>query len=104
MHGPAGSGKTSLVASWVVDAWRRPVSWYTLDERDRIGPEFWTNLVAAIDRLRPGSLDALDRSLRDAFASGVRSPTNSSSRSIAATGEPATLVLDDFQVIADSPN
>ncbi len=36
VHGPAGSGKTSLVADWA-SSLARPVSWLTLDERDRVG-------------------------------------------------------------------
>src|SRR6187401_125838 len=56
VHGPAGSGKTSLVADWASTV-TRSVSWFTLDERDRVAAQCWTNLVAAIDRLRPGILD-----------------------------------------------
>ena len=71
VHGPAGSGKTSLVADWAGTV-AKPVSWFTLDERDRVAPECWTNLVAAIDRLRPGCLDdAHCAAARRTFASDV---------------------------------
>jgi LuxR family maltose regulon positive regulatory protein len=101
VHGPAGSGKTSLVAGWV-STLTMPVSWFTLDERDRTPAEFWTNLVVAVDRLRPGVLDALDPLLRSGAPCDVMSDELVVTLD-AASGEPAVLVLDDFQMIAESP-
>ena len=101
VHGPAGSGKTSLVADWA-SSLARPVSWLTLDERDRVGGEFWTDLFAAIDRVRPGSLDGLNTLLHDNVPSGVLADELVMALD-RATGDPATLVLDDFHVIAGQP-
>ena len=101
VHGPAGSGKTSLVADWAGNT-ARSVSWFTLDERDRLASECWTNLIAAIDRLRPGSLDGFTALLREDVPSDVLAD-----ELIVAldrgSGDPAALVLDDFQVVADQP-
>ena len=99
IHGPAGSGKTSLVADWI-GTLERPVSWLTLDDRDRNAPELWANLLAAIDRLRPGCLDQLAGSLRkgepsDAIVAELVVALDESH------GAPATLVIDDFQMVAD---
>ena len=101
VHGPAGSGKTSLVADWARTV-AKPVSWFTLDERDRVAPECWTNLVAALDRLRPGCLDDLTALL----GAEVRSDVLADELIVAldrGTGDPTALVLDDFHVVADQP-
>lgn len=99
VHGPAGSGKTSLVADWV-STLTRPVSWLTLDERDRVSDEFWSNMINAIGRVRPSSVDALAALLRV----GVSGETLSSELAVAlddGTVEPATLIVDDLHTIAD---
>ncbi len=101
VHGPAGSGKTSLVADWARHS-TRPVSWFTLDERDRVASECWTNLIAAIDRLRPGSLDGLTALLRDDVPSDLLADELIVALDRRA-GDPAALVLDDFHVVADQP-
>lgn len=47
--GPAGSGKTQLVASWVVDeAATGSVAWVTLDEDDTESSAFWSYVVEAL--------------------------------------------------------
>jgi LuxR family maltose regulon positive regulatory protein len=51
VRGPAGSGKTTLVASWVAhDLPAGPVAWLTLDERDNHPVLFWTGVVEALRR------------------------------------------------------
>lgn len=51
--GPAGAGKTSLVADWAEEV-DTPSAWLTLDEFDRDGPQFWTGVLAALETLVPG--------------------------------------------------
>ena len=101
VHGPAGSGKTSLVVDWV-STLTHPTSWYTLDRRDQEPGEFWTNLLAAIDRLRPGCLGALGP-LVGAGASSEQIVEELVVALDAASADAATLVLDDLHVIADVP-
>ena len=51
--GPAGYGKTVLLAEWV----RRgglPAAWLSLDAGDNDPARFWRHTVAALDRVRPG--------------------------------------------------
>jgi LuxR family transcriptional regulator, maltose regulon positive regulatory protein len=51
--GPAGYGKTVLLADWT----RRggpPVAWLSLDAGDNDPARFWRHAVAALDRARPG--------------------------------------------------
>lgn len=102
VHGPAGCGKTSLVASWV-SGLTRPVSWYTIDTRDQVPMEFWTNLTAAIGRLRPNRLGEFAALLRSDLTSS--SATDELINALAsAPGDPVTLVLDDVQLIAEHPD
>jgi LuxR family maltose regulon positive regulatory protein len=53
IEGPAGAGKTSLMADWTAGA-RIPTAWLTLDEFDRDGRQFWTGVVAALQTIVPG--------------------------------------------------
>ena len=51
--GPAGFGKTALLADWA----RRggpPVAWLSLDAGDNDPARFWRHAVAALDQARPG--------------------------------------------------
>jgi LuxR family transcriptional regulator, maltose regulon positive regulatory protein len=52
--GPAGSGKTQLVASWAASRpATEPVAWVTLDDEDGQASTFWTYLVEALRRAEP---------------------------------------------------
>jgi len=51
--GPAGFGKTALLADWVRRG-NRPVAWLSLDAADNDPARFWRHAVAALDRVRPG--------------------------------------------------
>jgi LuxR family transcriptional regulator, maltose regulon positive regulatory protein len=51
--GPAGSGKTALLADWARRG-SRPVAWLSLDAGDNDPARFWRHAVAALDRVRPG--------------------------------------------------
>ncbi len=52
--GPAGFGKTALLADWARRG-GRPVAWLSLDAGDNDPARFWRHAVAALDRARPGS-------------------------------------------------
>jgi LuxR family transcriptional regulator, maltose regulon positive regulatory protein len=51
---PAGLGKTALLADWVRRG-DRPVAWLSLDAGDNDPARFWRHVVAALDRVRPGT-------------------------------------------------
>ena len=51
--GPAGYGKTVLLAEWVRRG-RHLVAWLSLDAGDNDPARFWRHAVAALDRVRPG--------------------------------------------------
>ncbi|WP_250008865.1 LuxR C-terminal-related transcriptional regulator [Actinoplanes sp. M2I2] len=96
--GPAGSGKSTLVADWAATgrAGRR-VAWLTLEPADDQPGVFWSYVVAALDRCgvevparrRHADADAVDRSFLVRLAVGL-----------AARSEPAVLVLDNAHVLA----
>ena len=67
-----------------------------------MAPEFRSNLLAAIDRLRRRSLDQLTPLLHDSVPSDVLADELIVALDH-APGEPAVLVLDDLQVVADQP-
>jgi LuxR family maltose regulon positive regulatory protein len=52
--GPAGCGKTQLVASWVKSRGSaRPIAWLTLEDEDDQASTFWSYLIEAIRRAEP---------------------------------------------------
>ncbi|RSM69579.1 helix-turn-helix transcriptional regulator [Actinoplanes sp. ATCC 53533] len=95
--GPAGSGKTQLVASWAHDQGPdAAVAWITLEHDDDRSSAFWTYVVAALRHagiavspspaVRPGP-DAVDRSFLVRLAA-----------ELAAQPVPLLLVLDGASV------
>ena len=51
--GPAGFGKSSLLADWAHRG-QRIVAWLSLDEDDNDPAQFWRHVAAALDVHRPG--------------------------------------------------
>ena len=92
---PGGSGKTSLVASWVEARHVEHVAWYALDEPDRDSRRCLEGICTAIERVHPGTcaapLAALEAGERDAAVLATLVE--------ALEGCSVTLVLDDFQVL-----
>jgi len=54
ISGPAGSGKTVLVSSWLAARPDLATAWTTLDPSDNDPSQLWTYISHAVDRLRPG--------------------------------------------------
>ena len=50
---PAGSGKTLLVSAWIAQC-PLHTAWLSLDESDHDAPQFWFDLMAALEQLVPG--------------------------------------------------
>ena len=97
----AGSGKTTLVASWVAAGLAPgPVAWLTLDTHDNQSGVLWTLILASLGRagvhlppsvgfpLRP---DGVEQAFLAELAIAV-----------AGGPEPVVLVLDQFEVLTDS--
>ncbi|BFV60792.1 LuxR family transcriptional regulator [Kitasatospora sp. CMC57] len=101
VNGPAGAGKTLLVADWVSSA-PTPVQavWLTLDREDNAPGVFWTNVLAAFrhhgmtlphDIGSPSGSDEVDPSLLARLAFRL-------------SGEdvPRLLVLDEFERVSSA--
>src|SRR5262249_44767978 len=55
VYGPAGSGKTMLVAQWGASArGDRPVAWLSLEAGDNDPARFWIYVIEALRSVRPG--------------------------------------------------
>ncbi len=96
---PAGYGKTVLLAEWARTGGRQP-AWLSLDAGDNDPARFWRHVLAALDRVRPGTAERF----------GVAVPPGSFEVPATAllndlSGEPGdevVLVLDDYHLI-DAP-
>ena len=95
--GPAGYGKTVLLADWA----RRgevPVAWLSLDAGDNDPARFWRHAVAALDRARPGTGDRVAPLLGPPAPSSFGGLVTALINELAAEEE-ALLVLDDYHLI-----
>ncbi|WP_344619369.1 AAA family ATPase, partial [Dactylosporangium salmoneum] len=94
LTGPAGAGKTQLVAAWAADAGAGdPLAWLTLDRDDRHQPaRLWRHLVAALR----GAGVALPAALLEAAAAGTADHRAAIAVAAALAGwdRPLLLVLD----------
>ncbi|MGZ4614838.1 MAG: LuxR C-terminal-related transcriptional regulator [Actinomycetes bacterium] len=101
VHGPAGSGKTFLVATWVSSGLAPgPVAWVTLDDdADAPGP-FWAYVLQALrgcglslgeDISSPARAEEMDQS----FLARVAAALSECDRSV-------VLVLDDYDVVSSA--
>jgi LuxR family maltose regulon positive regulatory protein len=100
VSGPAGFGKTTLIAGWLDDVRHAgsAVAWVSLDESDDDPEEFWRYVVAALERASPGLLsDAVELSVA-AWVSSDR-VVAALVNELAATAVEVWLVLDDFHTL-----
>ena len=101
---PAGFGKTALLAGWARQG-RRPVAWLSLDQGDNDPARFWRHVIAALDRMRPGTAEQLSPLLGPpsppAFEGLVTALINE------LAGQPGAgemlLILDDYHLIDAQP-
>jgi LuxR family maltose regulon positive regulatory protein len=102
VYGPAGSGKTMLVAQWrASEAEALPVAWLSLDAGDNDPARFWMYVIEALRSVLPGvgetSLALLRAPGVDLVAEAVPALVN---ELVKTPGRPA-LVLDDYHLIED---
>ena len=106
LSAPAGSGKSTLVSSWLRQG-SLPSAWLSLDQADSDAARFWPYLFTALDTLYPGVGEHALQVLRS-----LRMPTIERVLTLLinllGNGEPtirkeaseAVLVLDDYHVIS----
>ena len=102
IYGPAGSGKTMLVAQWAASARKeRPVAWLSLEADDNDPARFWTYIIEALRSVLPGIAEA---SLGMLHAPGVNLVAEALPplvNELADVTVQLVLVLDDYHAIED---
>lgn len=104
---PAGSGKTTLVASWLHGLCsRKPdaphVAWLSLEPEDNDPVRFLTHFVAALNRLAPGIGQTAQSHLETPHVLNLTHLMTLLINDLAGLPERSVLVLDDYHVINHS--
>ena len=95
--GPAGYGKTVLLADWARRG-EHPAAWLSLDAGDNDPARFWRHAVAALDRARPGTGDRVAPLLGPPAPASFQGLVTALINELAA--DEALLVLDDYHLIS----
>jgi LuxR family transcriptional regulator, maltose regulon positive regulatory protein len=100
--GPAGTGKTVLLASWVA-AGRPPgpVAWLTLDPADVDPDRFWASVLAALRQVG-GTTSSVLHTLQPRLQGADGDLPQLLFGALARLPEPVVLVLDDFHTVGVS--
>jgi LuxR family maltose regulon positive regulatory protein len=102
VYGPAGSGKTMLVAQWVASVTEeRPVAWLSLEAGDNDPARFWMYVIEALRSLLPGVGEASLAMLRAPGVNLVDEALPTLVNELADVSEHFVLVLDDYHMIED---
>ena len=102
VYGPAGSGKTMLVAQWVALVREdRPVAWLSLEAGDNDAARFWMYVIEALRCVVPGIGEASLAMLRAPGVHLVEEALPALVNELADASEQFVLVLDDYHAIDD---
>ena len=102
VYGPAGSGKTMLVAQWATSSGEeRPVAWLSLEADDNDPARFWMYVIEALRSVVPGVGEASLAMLRAPGVNLVDDAVPALINELADVSEPVVLVLDDYHAIED---
>ena len=99
---PAGFGKTTLLGRWLTGTTaEHALAWVSLDEGDRDVASFWTYVVTALDRARPG-VGAGALPMLQAGQAPIETVLTTVLNELSVLPGAVTLVLDDYH-LADVP-
>jgi LuxR family maltose regulon positive regulatory protein len=102
VYGPAGSGKTMLVAQWRATSREElPVAWLSLDADDNDPARFWIYVIEALRSALPGFGEAALAMLRAPGIALVDGALPKLINELVDVAGQSTLVLDDFHAIDD---
>src|SRR5260370_31550062 len=90
---PAGFGKTTLLSEWCA---------VSLDQRDNDPARFWAYVIAALEKIFPGTGDPALAMLRSAQPVPIEAMLTTLINALTAIPRDFALVLDDYHVI-DAP-
>jgi len=96
--GPAGFGKSSLLAEWVRDD-PRAVAWLSLDAGDNDPVRFWRHVAAALDGVRPGVGERVGALVSGAASTSFTVAVTALVNELAAVPDEVALVVDDYHLI-----
>jgi hypothetical protein len=98
---PAGFGKTTLLAEWLAraSADRSPAGWVSLDQGDNDPALFWTYVLTALQRARPGVGARALALLHSPQPPPIEAVLTTLVDEISAVQDDFALVLDDFHVV-----
>jgi ATP/maltotriose-dependent transcriptional regulator MalT len=101
VSGLAGSGKTSLVATWLSDLSDFRVAWLSLDEADNDPLRFFAYLAAALRTVDLHIREQAQRLLESTHLPPVESLVTCLINDIAGQASPLILVWDDYHSITE---
>ncbi len=101
---PAGFGKTTLLSECFTSC-GMSVGWVSLDSDDNDPSRFWAYFIAALRRIYPGvgeaALEMVDSPQVPAYDRLLTGLINEIPESGGPPGQPAVMVLDDYNVIEE---
>ncbi|OUS83503.1 serine/threonine-protein kinase [Rhodococcus sp. NCIMB 12038] len=102
VHGPAGFGKSSLVAQWRDELLKNgvAVAWLTVDQDDNNEVWFLSHLVEAIGRVRSDVVGELGQVLEENGQAVERFVLTSLINRLHDSDRPVVIVIDDWHRIA----
>ncbi len=98
---PAGSGKTTILSSWLRDA-EVLAAWLSLDGHDNDLHRFWTYVLTALDLLRPGTLKTaqeLLKAVRSRPSPPIEDVLTALINDLVGLEDDVVLVFDDYHEI-----
>jgi ATP/maltotriose-dependent transcriptional regulator MalT len=103
IHGPTGFGKSTLASQWcdVLTNEGVTVAWLTVDNDDNNLVWFLSHLIEAIRAAKPTLATELSDVLEERGDESERYVLTSLINEIDQSGEPLTLVLDDWHVVSE---
>ena len=102
VYGPAGSGKTTLMAQWAATATEeRPAAWLSLETGDNDPARFWMYVIEALRSVLPGIGAASLATLRAPGVNLLEEALPALVNELADVPEQLVLVLDDYHAIQD---
>lgn len=97
---PAGSGKSTLVAGWLLETTSTTAAWLQADAADHDPARFWTHAIAALARQLPDLEPAVAPAIPGS-ATDPRPLIERLTNHLTTQAEPVVLVIDDYHLIAN---